>query len=324
MHIRIVNGLFQAASTRTAGFSSLPLAELHPAMPVLYMIMMYISVFPIAISIRKTNVYEEKSLGVYWDKKDDGDEEGNDANPVSYVSQHLRRQLSFDLWYVFLGFFLLAITEGGSLKRNEFSMFDVLFEIVSAYGTVGLSLGVANVNASLCSQFSTLGKLLIIAMEIRGRHRGLPYGLDRAVILPSESRFKKETEEQQPTLPRSNTATSAMTSGAQRRNSSVHRGRSLSRERDHRMLTRLLHPGPVVPPGVVHSSSHNRTRSNASEALSQAVTNGSRRPQSYQTAVTEEDNEAVDGLAPLRTIETGPPKRTEASPPRGPRRSFTG
>lgn len=292
-------------------------------MPVLYMIMMYISVFPIAISIRKTNVYEEKSLGVYWDKKDDGDEEGNDSNAVSYVSQHLRRQLSFDLWYVFLGFFLLAITEGGKLKRNEFSMFDVLFEIVSAYGTVGMSLGVPNVNASLCSQFSTLGKLLIIAMEIRGRHRGLPYGLDRAVILPSESRFRKETEE--PTLPRSNTGTSAVASGARRRDSSIHRGRSLDREHDHRMLTRLLHPGPVVPPGVVHSSSsHNRTRSNASEALSHAVTNGSRRPQSYQTAVTEEDSEAADGLAPLRTIESGPLERTDASPTTGPRRSFTG
>jgi Trk-type K+ transport system membrane component len=29
------------------------------------MIMMYISVFPVAISIRRTNVYEERSLGIY-------------------------------------------------------------------------------------------------------------------------------------------------------------------------------------------------------------------------------------------------------------------
>jgi Trk-type K+ transport system membrane component len=27
--------------------------------------MMYISIFPVAISIRRTNVYEEKSLGIY-------------------------------------------------------------------------------------------------------------------------------------------------------------------------------------------------------------------------------------------------------------------
>ena len=38
---------------------------LHPAVLVSYMVMMYISVFPVAISIRRTNVYEEKSLGIY-------------------------------------------------------------------------------------------------------------------------------------------------------------------------------------------------------------------------------------------------------------------
>jgi Trk-type K+ transport system membrane component len=35
--------------------------------------MMYISVFPVAISIRGTNVYEEESLGIYAPA---GDEEG--------------------------------------------------------------------------------------------------------------------------------------------------------------------------------------------------------------------------------------------------------
>lgn len=29
-------------------------------------------------------------------------------------------------------------------------------------------------------------------MQIRGRHRGLPYALDRAILLPSESLHKKE------------------------------------------------------------------------------------------------------------------------------------
>jgi Trk-type K+ transport system membrane component len=38
---------------------------LHPAVLVSYLIMMYISIFPVAISIRRTNVYEEQSLGVY-------------------------------------------------------------------------------------------------------------------------------------------------------------------------------------------------------------------------------------------------------------------
>ena len=72
--------------------------------------MMYISVFPIAISMRKTNVYEEKSLGIYSHEEDEGGEN-------SYFGTHVRRQLSFDLWFVFLGFFIIAIVEGSRLQN---------------------------------------------------------------------------------------------------------------------------------------------------------------------------------------------------------------
>ncbi|KAI4128926.1 MAG: hypothetical protein LQ338_002478 [Usnochroma carphineum] len=188
---RVLNGLFQASSTRTAGFSAVSLASLHPGIQVSYMVMMYISVFPIAISIRRTNVYEEKSLGIYTSKGEDDE----NANEPSYVGAHLRRQLSFDLWYIFLGLFIIAIAEGNRLQNtNEyaFTIFSCLFEIVSAYGTVGLSLGYPNVNTSFSGQFTVVSKLVVIAMQIRGRHRGLPYELDRAILLPSESLHKKE------------------------------------------------------------------------------------------------------------------------------------
>ena len=74
-------------------------------------------------------------------------------------------------------------------------MFSVLFEIVSAYGTVGLSLGYPTINASFSAKFHTISKLVIIAMMIRGRHRGLPYALDRAILLPSEKLHRKESED---------------------------------------------------------------------------------------------------------------------------------
>lgn len=199
--IRFLDGLFQAASTRTAGFSVVNLAELHPAIQVSYLIMMYISVFPIAISMRRTNVYEEKSLGIYGTQAD----EDEDEHEPSYVGAHLRRQLSFDLWYVFLGMFIIAIIEGGRLENtNEyaFTLFSVLFEIVSAYGTVGLSLGYPSSNASFSAQFHALSKLVIIAMQIRGRHRGLPYELDRAILLPSESLQAKEAKDAQRVMSR--------------------------------------------------------------------------------------------------------------------------
>lgn len=192
--IRVLDGLFQAASTRTAGFGVVSVADLHPAIQVSYMIMMYISVFPIAISMRRTNVYEERSLGIYAG----GEDEDEPQTPPSYIGFHLRRQLSFDLWYVFLGLFIIAIVEGNRLQSEDeyaFQMWAVLFEIVSAYGTVGLSFGYPGVNTSFSGQFKVLSKLIVIAMQIRGRHRGLPYALDRAILLPSESLKDKDLQD---------------------------------------------------------------------------------------------------------------------------------
>jgi len=206
---RVLNGLFQAVSTRTAGTASVSIAGLHPGIQVSYLIMMYISVFPIAISVRRTNVYEEKSLGVYGSPS----EQEEDEKAPSYVGAHLRRQLSFDLWYIFLGLFIIAIAEGNRLGNNSeyaFTLFSVLFEIVSAYGTVGLSLGYPNIDASFSAEFKVISKLVIIAMQLRGRHRGLPYELDRAIMLPTEALQKKEDEDASRRMQRRNSSLSNM------------------------------------------------------------------------------------------------------------------
>ncbi|KAI9685174.1 MAG: low affinity potassium transporter [Bathelium mastoideum] len=253
--IRVLDGLFQAASTRTAGFSVVSLAALHPGIQVSYLIMMYISVFPIAISMRKTNVYEEKSLGIYPGQSEPGNEE--DANQQSYLGAHLRRQLSFDLWYVFLGMFIISIVEGGRLANtNEyaFTLFSVLFEIVSAYGTVGLSLGYPGINASFSAEFAVISKLVIIAMEIRGRHRGLPYALDRAILLPSESLHKNEEDAAQ----RATRRTSMLGPGldglrptvehAERQNAALRNGASSMRDRSNsRSRFSPMNYGPDTP-----------------------------------------------------------------------------
>jgi potassium uptake Trk family protein len=120
---RVVAAIFQAASTRTAGLSVVSIAALHPAVQVSYMLMMYISVFPIAISVRRTNVYEEKSLGLY----SGDDREYDDGTGISYVGTHLRKQLSFDLWYIFLGLFIICIAEGGHIESTaEYVCFTLL------------------------------------------------------------------------------------------------------------------------------------------------------------------------------------------------------
>jgi Trk-type K+ transport system membrane component len=197
----LLDGLFQVSATRTAGFSILSFLKLHPAMQVSSLVMMYISVFPTAISIRRTNIYEEKSLGIYLDDSifDSSNDEEFKGGSSSTTGTHVRQQLGSDIWYMFLGLFLIALIEGFRLRDGDdpfFSMFAVMFETVSAYGTVGLSLGYPGTYTSFSAQLKTPSKAVIIAMQIRGRHRGLPYNIDRAVLLPSDTLHRQDLEQE--------------------------------------------------------------------------------------------------------------------------------
>ncbi|KAI8711047.1 Potassium transport protein [Fusarium sp. LHS14.1] len=191
---RILAAIFQAASSRHTGTSTFDLSGLNPAAQFSLLVMMYISVYPIALTIRASNTYEERALGKYAPEQIDPEEAKTGGK---YVMAHMRNQLSFDLWYIFLGIFLICIAESDKImdtSQPEFSVFPIFFEVTSAYGNVGLSLGHPDVQTSLSGQFSVCSKLVICAMMIRGRHRGLPYEVDRAIQLPSERLVDDNTE----------------------------------------------------------------------------------------------------------------------------------
>ncbi|KZT12176.1 TrkH-domain-containing protein [Laetiporus sulphureus 93-53] len=198
--VRIINAVLAAAAVRSAGFQSIAVSTFVPAVQVLFVILMYIAIYPIAISIRSTNVYEERSLGIYESKEEEEeaseldrphmDVESRVAIWGRYLVRHARRQLSFDMWWLALSLFLLCIIERTPLMNTNdsswFNIFALIFELVSAYGTVGLSLGIPNENYSFSGALHTLSKLIMCAVMIRGRHRSLPVALDRAVLLPHE------------------------------------------------------------------------------------------------------------------------------------------
>ena len=64
-HFRVLDGLFQAFAVRSGGFYVVNIAGLRSGLLVLYVLMMYVSAFPVTMTIRNTNVYEERSLGLY-------------------------------------------------------------------------------------------------------------------------------------------------------------------------------------------------------------------------------------------------------------------
>ncbi|KAI9441617.1 cation transport protein-domain-containing protein, partial [Lactarius indigo] len=206
--VRVIDGLFQATAVRAAGFAIVTLSALAPAVKVLYVIMMYISIceFPI---VRSTNVYEERSLGIYDDSSID--EEGirlsGDRMTVwgNYLAMHARKQLAFDMWWLGLALFLVCIIERDQLENPEnatwFNIFNIIFELVSAYGGVGLSLGLPYANYGFSGAFRPLSKLIVCLVMLRGRHRGLPVAIDRAVLLPFEYRQLPDDDTLQPSGP---------------------------------------------------------------------------------------------------------------------------
>lgn len=198
--VRVIDGLFQSLAVRASGFAIVSISALAPSVQFLYVVMMYIAIYPVSMAIRSTNVYEEKSLGIYEEPPEEEEEEPNNLPPLlkrrdrigKYVGWHLRRQLSNDLWWLVIGIWLICIIERGPLMDDVnapwFNIFRIVFELVSAFGTIGLTLGIPTQNYSFSGALSPLSKLVVIVIMVRGRHRGLPLAIDRAVLLPHEYR----------------------------------------------------------------------------------------------------------------------------------------
>ncbi|KAF8153943.1 potassium transporter [Crassisporium funariophilum] len=204
---RVISGLFQGLAARASGFSIVPIASFAPALQFLYVVMMYIAIYPVALSIRSTNVYEERSLGVFEAPPDDEDEEPDEILKAKtrrervgrYLGWHLRRQMSVDIWWLVWAVFIVAIIERKNLlddSKKWFDLFRVLFELVSAFGGIGLSLGFPTDNFSFVGAMSPLSKLVVIVIMVRGRHRGLPVAVDRAVLLPVDLAKRQQAQTQ--------------------------------------------------------------------------------------------------------------------------------
>ncbi|THU94444.1 hypothetical protein K435DRAFT_829295 [Dendrothele bispora CBS 962.96] len=124
--------------------------------------------------------YEEKSLGVFEPPPEDEDEEPEDLGKYAprqrvgrYLGWHLRRQMSIDIWWLVWAVFLIAIIERGNIMNEDlkwFDLFRVLFELVSAFGGIGLSLDCLQLdNFSFAGALKPLSKLIIIVIMTAGR-----------------------------------------------------------------------------------------------------------------------------------------------------------
>ncbi|KAI9486912.1 MAG: cation transport protein-domain-containing protein [Benjaminiella poitrasii] len=205
---RILDSLFQSVATRNAGYSVVDLMSLNPGTQIVFIVAMYISVYPVAISMRNSNVYQERALGIYSGQDDQQPtydyfessassvhrlkRQGTMSSIVTtsrkvlrkpdfFVMTQIQRQLTSEICWVICCIFAICVIESEAiLSVSPITMSSVIYECVSAFGNVGASTGYPNTAASQAQQYHTLS---------------LPAAIDRAVLLPSEQLEEKEKED---------------------------------------------------------------------------------------------------------------------------------
>jgi len=156
-HRQLTLTLFQSISTRTAGFSSLPrFGELSSASQLLTMVLMFIGSAP-------------ASMG-------GGITTGTFAVLVLALVGYARGLPKARLWgrsipeatmrragaVLVISLLLVSLATWSILATHDISLGDALFEVVSAFATCGLSLGITR-------QLNWFGRVVIIVMMFWGR-----------------------------------------------------------------------------------------------------------------------------------------------------------
>lgn len=187
---KVVNGAFQATTARTAGFSSVDFAQAEAGSSFLYMIMMFVggasgSVAG-GIKINTVMVIIVAALAIVGGRP----RAEFDRREIPY-SQVARALALLVLGALGVSLFVAALawSERGSIAAGEFSFAGVMFEAVSAFGTVGLSHGVT-------PDLSTPGKIIVTLAMYVGRLGPLTIALGialrerRAVYRYAEERVR--------------------------------------------------------------------------------------------------------------------------------------
>jgi Trk-type K+ transport system membrane component len=77
---------------------------------------------------------------------------GRTVDQQYFLQQQLRARLAHDLWWLVLAVLLIMLIETSLFESNPeaFSVFNVIFEVVSGYSCVGINVGVEWGKYSFC------------------------------------------------------------------------------------------------------------------------------------------------------------------------------
>lgn len=158
---KILGGVFQAITPRTAGFATIDQSSLMPATKFITMLLMFIGASPAGTGggIKTTTIAIVAifALSGITGKKD------AQLMDRRIAMETLKRAITITtlgIVFVFTMFFALLAIEGG--RGGLFTFENIFFEAFSAFGTVGLSSGITPL-------LSAASKLLIMVSMFAGR-----------------------------------------------------------------------------------------------------------------------------------------------------------
>jgi trk system potassium uptake protein TrkH len=152
-----LSSLFQVITPRTAGFNTMDMSSLSFAMIFLLMMLMFVGASPgstgggvktstvgVIAAFLRSKIRARESVNLFYR-----------TLPLELVMRAFT-VVTLSVSIIFLSSFILLLTQAGT------SMKEVLFEVFSAFGTVGLSLG-------LTPKLTALGKLIVVLTMYIGR-----------------------------------------------------------------------------------------------------------------------------------------------------------
>ncbi|PLX18964.1 MAG: hypothetical protein C0601_03180 [Candidatus Muiribacterium halophilum] len=154
---KVLISSFQSVTTRTAGFNTINIGMLNRVTLLIFIMLMFVGAGPggTAGGIKITTVFvflksvfamATNSKEVYAFGRKVPEEIVNKASAVFFIS-------------ILINFVAICIL---SFTESAFSLKEIMFEVVSAFGTVGLSTG-------LTGDLSQIGRVVIIVLMFIGR-----------------------------------------------------------------------------------------------------------------------------------------------------------
>ncbi len=151
--------IFQAVNPRTAGFNSIPIENLRMATATIIIVLMFIGGSPASTAGGiKTTTFAVLLVSFYNLFKGKRDFEVFERRILPETTIRAAAILLLSLMLILVFSIILSVTE----EATGYSYIDILFETVSAFGTVGLSRG-------MTPFLSNGGKILLSMLMLIGR-----------------------------------------------------------------------------------------------------------------------------------------------------------